>query len=102
MVMQGGLGSWAALDAWRRSNESGGEKLADGAGVFTHLWSVGRAAAAERMVVFLLTVLVKGFAAGQPSCLGPPYLLATFHGGSSSSDVNQVALRASHTHTHAG
>lgn len=59
---------------------------------------VGRAAV--WMVVFLLTVL--GFAADQPSCLGPPYLLATFHGGSSSSDVNQVALRASHTHTHAG
>lgn len=65
---------------------------------FTPCFVVGRAAV--WMVVFLLTVL--GFAADQPSCLGPPYLLATFHGGSSSSDVNQVALRASHTHTHAG
>ena len=65
---------------------------------FTLFFVVGRAAV--WMVVFLLTVL--GFAAGQPSCLGPPYLLATFHGGSSSSDVNQAALRASHTHTHAG
>ena len=69
--------------------------------LFTLRSMVGRASAL-RMVVFLLTVLVKGFAADQPSCLGPPYLLATFHGGQKSSDVNQVALRASHTHTHAG
>ena len=56
---------------------------------------------ASDMVVFLLTVLVEGFAADQTSCLGPPHLLATFHGGSSSSDVNQVALRATLTLTHA-
>ena len=53
------------------------------------------------MVVFLLTVLVEGFAADQTSCLGPPHVLATFHGGSSSSDVNQVALGATLTLTHA-
>jgi len=47
--------------------------------------------------LILVISAVQGFAAAQLSCLGPPYLideppylLATFHGGSSSSDVNQV------------
>ena len=63
----------------------------------------------EKMVFLLLEVSVQGFAAAQLSCLGPPYLideppylLATFHGGSSSSDVNQVDLRPIHTLTHGG
>lgn len=40
----------------------------------------------HRTLLFIFNLIISSKA----SCLGPPYLLATFHGGSSKSDINQI------------